>query len=170
MLYLDNCYQLRAPVLLRNPDCSISHELGGSRFLAWRKPPCSGYDAKGCYSDGSSDDHTRHLESSKRPMSTVRPSSSRKHKRKRNCDTAGEDDEYEVEKIWSASSYPDKAMGTDEAQRVLVRAAIIVRNMLFEHHLRRRRLAERISVPPCTLQHQPALSQGSSCPSALCIS
>ena len=44
-------------------------------------------------------------------------------------------------------------MGTDEVQRVLVRAAIIVRHMLFEHHLRRRRLAERISVAPCTPQH-----------------
>jgi len=42
--------------------------------------------------------------------------------------------------------------------------------MLFEHHLRRRRLAERISVPPCTPRHQPALSQGSTCPSALCVS
>jgi hypothetical protein len=138
--------------------------------LAWRKPPCSGYDAKGCYSDGTSDDHALHLESSKRPMSTVRPFSSRKHKRKRNCDTADEVDEYEVEKSWSASSYPDEAMGTDEDQRVLVRAAIIGRNTLFEHHLRRRRLAERMSVLPCTPQHQPALSQGSSCPSALCIS
>jgi hypothetical protein len=39
--------------------------------------------------------------------------------------------------------------------------------MLFEHHLRRRRLKERIS---CTLQHQPTLSQGSFCLSALCIS
>jgi hypothetical protein len=73
-------------------------------------------------------------------MPTVRPSSSREHKRKRKCDTAGEDNEYEVEKLWSASSYPDEAMGTDEAQHVLVRAAIIVRNMLFEHYLRRRRL------------------------------
>jgi hypothetical protein len=82
-------------------------------------------------------------------------------------DTAGEDDEYEVEKIWSASSYPDEAMGTDEAQPVLVRAAIIVRNMLEEHHLRRRRLAEPMSVLPCTPQHQPALSQGSSCPSTM---
>jgi hypothetical protein len=54
----------------------------------------------------------------------------------------------------------DDAIGIDEVQRVLVRAAIIVRNMLFEHHIiRRHRLAERISVPLCTLQHQPALSR-----------
>jgi hypothetical protein len=69
-------------------------------------PPCSGYDAKDCYSDGSSDDsiedHVRHLESNKRPMSIVRPSRSRKHKWKRNRDTADEDDEYEVEKILNA--------------------------------------------------------------------
>jgi hypothetical protein len=69
-------------------------------------PPYSGYDAKICYSDDSSDDssgnHVRHLESTKRPMSTVRPYRSRKHKRKRNQGTADEDDEYEVEKILNA--------------------------------------------------------------------
>lgn len=58
----------------------------------------------------------------------------------------------------------DDAMDTDEAQRVLARAAIIV------IHLRRRQLAKCIPIPPCTLQHQPALRQGSSCLSALCNS
>lgn len=50
-------------------------------------PPCSGYDAKICYSDDSSE-HRSH-----------------KHKRKRMQDTANDDDdddEYEVEKILNA--------------------------------------------------------------------
>ncbi|KAF1935089.1 hypothetical protein EJ02DRAFT_460679 [Clathrospora elynae] len=69
-------------------------------------PPYSGYDAKICYSDDSSDDSSgnrvRHLESIKRPMSTVRPYRPRKHKRKRSQGTADKDNEYEVEKILNA--------------------------------------------------------------------
>lgn len=55
-------------------------------------PPCSGYDAKICYSNDSSDD-------SSDDSSEYR---SRMHKRKRIQDTANDDDEYEVEKILNA--------------------------------------------------------------------
>jgi hypothetical protein len=65
-------------------------------------PPYSGYDAKICCSDDSSGNRVRHLESIKRPMSTVSPYRSRKHKRKRSQDTADKDDEYEVEEILNA--------------------------------------------------------------------
>ncbi|EFQ96383.1 hypothetical protein PTT_01418 [Pyrenophora teres f. teres 0-1] len=79
-------------------------------------PPYSGYDAKICYSDDSRNDSSddssgnrvRHLESIKRPMSTVRPYRPRKHKRKRSQGTADEDDEYEVEKILNARVYRKK--------------------------------------------------------------
>ncbi|XP_014550298.1 hypothetical protein COCVIDRAFT_43136 [Bipolaris victoriae FI3] len=56
-------------------------------------PPCSGYDAKICYSNDSSNDSSKHR--------------SHQHKRKRMQDTANDDDddddeEYEVEKILNA--------------------------------------------------------------------
>jgi hypothetical protein len=50
--------------------------------------PYSGYDAKDCYSDDSSDDsiedHVRHLKSEEQPTLNVPLSCSRKHKLKRN--------------------------------------------------------------------------------------
>jgi hypothetical protein len=73
-------------------------------------PPCRGNDVRnGCSDDSSEDgsedgseDHFRRTEGIKRPMLAVRPHALRKHKPTRTDNTAGDDNEYEVQSILEA--------------------------------------------------------------------
>jgi hypothetical protein len=69
-------------------------------------PPCRGNDVRnGCSNDSSedgSDDHFLPTEGIKRPMLAVRPHALRKHKPMRPDNTAGNDNEYEVQSILEA--------------------------------------------------------------------